>query len=92
MVCIRTFDHLQEIIKKISFSQDGKYLATASEDAFIDIYNTEKGWLSYRIKGVGSQNAIKWNPKSNILAFVGEVKEANEESVIHLYGMPNSSN
>lgn len=41
MVAIKSFTKLDGIVKKLSFSHDSKYLATASEDDFIDIYNTE---------------------------------------------------
>ena len=43
MVAIKTFTKLDGIVKKLSFSFDSKYLATASDDNFIYIFNTEQG-------------------------------------------------
>jgi len=41
MVCIKTFCKLEEEVKDLSFSYDGKFLATTSDDSFFDIYSID---------------------------------------------------
>ncbi|CAI5523758.1 unnamed protein product, partial [Closterium sp. Naga37s-1] len=37
MLCVRTFTRLEWPVRTVSFSHDGRYLASASEDLFVDI-------------------------------------------------------
>lgn len=60
---LKTFSLLDDEIKYLSFSSDGRFLASAGSGNDIDIYNTEKGWLSKRINAKGIINGVKWNPK-----------------------------
>lgn len=48
LACLRTFSRLDWPVRTISFSHDGKLLASASEDLMIDIGEVETG-LKVRI-------------------------------------------
>ena len=43
LACLRTLSRLDWPIRSVSFSYDGKLLASASEDLFIDIGHVETG-------------------------------------------------
>jgi hypothetical protein len=42
MITVHTFTSLEGHFKKISFSHDGKYIATASDEHFIEFYNVDE--------------------------------------------------
>jgi len=43
LACLRTFSRLEWPVRAISFSYDGKLLASASEDTIIDIGHVDSG-------------------------------------------------
>ena len=43
MICVRTYTKLEGQIRQLSFSFDGKYIATASEDELVDILAVDTG-------------------------------------------------
>ena len=70
LICERCYSNKNDCeYKKSSFSFDGKYLAVTSQDPYIELFNIEKGGLSYRIKtGSGMEN-VNWHPKKMVLAY-----------------------
>lgn len=46
MICVRTYTKLEGQIRQLSFSFDGKYIATASEDEMVDILAVDSGNFS----------------------------------------------
>ncbi|PNI52006.1 THOC3 isoform 9, partial [Pan troglodytes] len=47
LVCVRCFSRLDWPVRTLSFSHDGKMLASASEDHFIDIAEVETDRVSF---------------------------------------------
>ena len=43
MLCVRTFTKIEWPVQRISFNHDGKYIASTSEDLFIDIADVQIG-------------------------------------------------
>eukprot|EP00828_Plagiopyla_frontata_P014238 TRINITY_DN1874_c0_g1_i5.p1 TRINITY_DN1874_c0_g1~~TRINITY_DN1874_c0_g1_i5.p1 ORF type:complete len:263 (-),score=42.49 TRINITY_DN1874_c0_g1_i5:57-845(-) len=82
-----TFSQLEGQIKQLSYSYDGKYLATASEDQQIDICNVAKGEVSHTISCDVTMNTISWNPKFQMLAYAGEdrTKSSTDEGIVHFF-------
>ncbi|KAB1215005.1 THO complex subunit 3 [Morella rubra] len=49
MLCVRTFTKLEWPVRTISFNYTGDYIASASEDLFIDISNVQTGRTVHQI-------------------------------------------
>lgn len=88
MLCVCTFTKLEWPVRTISFNHDGKYIASASEDLFIDIAEVESGRSVYQIPCRAAMNSVEWNPKFNLLAFAGDDKNKYQadEGVFRVFG------
>ncbi|ONH99530.1 hypothetical protein PRUPE_6G035000 [Prunus persica] len=71
MLCVRTFTKLELPVRTISFNNTGEYLASASEDLFIEISNIQTGRTVHQIPCRAAMKSVEWNPKSNILESKG---------------------
>lgn len=88
MLCARTFTKLEWPVRTISFNYDGQYIASASEDLFIDISEVETGRSVYQIPCRAAMNSVEWNPKYNLLAFAADDKNKYQadEGVFRVFG------
>ncbi|KAL2633966.1 hypothetical protein R1flu_005445 [Riccia fluitans] len=88
MLCARTFTKLEWPVRTISFNYDGEYIASASEDLFIDISEVETGRSVYQIPCRAAMNSVEWNPKYNLLAFAADDKNKYQadEGVFRVFG------
>ncbi|CAB4270709.1 unnamed protein product [Prunus armeniaca] len=69
MISVCTFLRLP--VRTISFNNTGEYLASASEDLFIEISNFQTGRTVHQIPCRAAMNSVEWNPKSNLLESKG---------------------
>lgn len=76
LACVRVFSRLDWPVRTISFSHDGRLLASASEDLCIDIGDTETGEKVADIAVEAATFTVAWNPKQYLLAFACDDKEA----------------
>ncbi|KDO73999.1 hypothetical protein CISIN_1g0213191mg, partial [Citrus sinensis] len=92
MLCVRTFTKLEWPVRTISFSHTGDYIASASEDLFIDISNVHTGRTVHQIPCRAAMNSVEWNPKYNLLAYAGDDKNKYQadEGVFRIYGFENA--
>ncbi|URE16903.1 WD domain, G-beta repeat [Musa troglodytarum] len=74
ILCIRTFTKLEWPVRTISFNYTGEYIASASEDLFVDISNVQSGRSIHQIPCKAPMNSVEWNPKYNLLAYAGDDK------------------
>ncbi|CAN0922946.1 THO complex subunit 3 [Linum grandiflorum] len=87
MLCVRTFTKLEWPVRTISFNHTGEYIASASEDLFIDISNVQTGRSVHQIPCRAAMNSVEWNPKYNLLAYAGDDKKHQaDEGVFRIFG------
>ncbi|KAM1276453.1 hypothetical protein ACFX13_029667 [Malus domestica] len=86
MLCVKTFP-------KLDFNHTGEYLASASEDLFIDISNVQTGRTVHQIPCRAAMNNVEWNPKSNLLAYAGDDKNKyqTDEGVFRIFGFKSAT-
>ncbi|KAF6141356.1 hypothetical protein GIB67_008533 [Kingdonia uniflora] len=92
MLCVRTFTKLEWPVRTISFNHTGEYIASASEDKFIDISNVQTGRSIHQINCRAANNSVEWNPKYNLLAYAGDDKNKYQadEGVFHIFGFQSA--
>lgn len=92
MLCVRTFTKLEWPVRTISLSHAGEYIASASEDPFIDISNLQTGRSVHQIPCKAAMNSVEWNPKYNLLAYAGDDKNKyqTDEGVFRIFGFESS--
>ncbi|ORX42784.1 WD40 repeat-like protein [Hesseltinella vesiculosa] len=71
-VCVRTFSELSWPVRTLSFSYDGQFIASASEDHFIDISHVESGDSLHHIDCSAAMNTVAWHPRDYYLAYAGD--------------------
>jgi len=89
LVCIRTLSRLDWPIRTISYSYDGKMIASGSEDHFIDISHVDTGTKICEVPGDSPTYTVAWHPSKYLLAFACEDKErhSDREGTIKLFGV-----
>ncbi|KAL3503684.1 hypothetical protein ACH5RR_038133 [Cinchona calisaya] len=92
MLCLRTFTKLELPVRTISFNHTGEYIASASEDLFIDISNVQTGGTVHQIPCQAAMNSVEWNPKYNLLAYAGDDKNKYQadEGVFWIFGFESA--
>lgn len=74
----RIFSRLDWPVRTISFSHDGRLLASASEDLIIDIGDTETGEKIADISVDAATFTVAWHPKQYLLAYACDDKDNND--------------
>lgn len=87
LVCTRTLTRLEWPVRTLSFSHDGKLLASASEDAFIDIADVDTGEQVHAISSSVAMNSIAWHPTQHLLAYAGDDKE-RDLGMVRVFSLP----
>ncbi|XP_072969317.1 THO complex subunit 3 [Typha angustifolia] len=92
MLCIKTFTKLEWPVRTISFNCTGEYIASASEDPFIDIANVQTGRSVHQIPSKAAMNSVEWNPRYNLLAYAGDDKNKYQadEGVFRIFGFEST--
>ncbi|KAF9572104.1 hypothetical protein EC968_010357 [Mortierella alpina] len=90
-VCVRTFGQLDRLhmkklmdpsylpswpIRTLSFSFDGEFIVSASEDLAIDISLVETGESVHKIECFAAMNTVAWHPNKYLLAYAGDEQES----------------
>lgn len=76
LACLRVFSRLDWPVRTISFSHDGRLLASASEDLVIDIGDTETGEKVADIALDAATFTVAWHPKQYLLAYACDDKDS----------------
>lgn len=75
MVCIRSYYHMENPIRAISFSHDSKYMSMTGEDACVFVENVETGHSLGTVEVHGTVEESCWNPSAYLLAYPCEMTE-----------------
>jgi len=86
LVCVRSFDRLESAIRALSFSHDGQYLASVSEDLKIDVSDVETGEPVHTIETRNTINTVQWNPKHMLLAYAGDDAHGRYPGTVTVFG------
>ncbi|XP_067656853.1 THO complex subunit 3-like [Haliotis asinina] len=91
-VCVRTFYRLDWPVRTLSFSCDGKMLASASEDLVIDIAYVETAEKLAEIPCETPTFTVAWHPKRHLLAFACDDKHERDRDsgLVKVFGFPDS--
>lgn len=83
-ICVQTFSKLDWPVRTLSFSHDGQYIASASEETAIDISHVETGEHIYKILA-NAANKVCWHPYKYLLAYAGD--EASKKGDLSIFGI-----
>ena len=73
-------------VRTLSFSHDGKYIASASEDLVIDIAEVETSECAHQIQCRSAMNSVAWNPAYDLLAYAGDDRDRDSrEGVLRVF-------
>uniref|UniRef100_A0A6B2LC20 Anaphase-promoting complex subunit 4-like WD40 domain-containing protein n=1 Tax=Arcella intermedia TaxID=1963864 RepID=A0A6B2LC20_9EUKA len=88
LVCLRTFTNLNSMVRTISISHDGQFIASGSEDTYIDISHVETGEKIATLKCDAATNELAWHPKKLLLAFAGDEKDGHghDKGSVKIFG------
>lgn len=96
MACVRTINRLEWPTRTISFSHDGKLLASASEDLEIDIAHVETGNRVASIPTESPTFTVAFHPKKYLLAFACDDKaqqsydrQSRDAGTVKIFGFHN---
>ncbi|XP_037949030.1 THO complex subunit 3-like [Teleopsis dalmanni] len=91
--CQHVIERLEWPVRTISFSHDGKLIASGSEDLFIDIAYATTGEKVTKVPVDASTFTVAWNPKKYLLAYACDDKDNNdrrrEAGNLKVYGFEN---
>ncbi|XP_047135623.1 THO complex subunit 3 isoform X1 [Hydra vulgaris] len=92
LCCVHCFSRLDWPVRTLSFSYDGKMLASASEDLFIDIAMVETGEQICEVTCSTPTFTVAWHPSEYLLAFACDDKDKHERDAgtIKLFGLQNT--
>lgn len=90
MACLRTISSLEWPARTVSFSYDGRLIASASEDLIIDISSVETGEKIAEVSNLSPTFTVAFHPNRYLLAYACDDKEYNRDAgTIKLYGLSN---
>ncbi|KAL3865004.1 hypothetical protein ACJMK2_006640 [Sinanodonta woodiana] len=93
LVCVRTLSRLEWPVRTLSFSHDGKLLASASEDLVIDVANVETGEKIIEVPCEAPTFTVAWHPKRHLLAYACDDKPERDRDrdsgTVKVFGFPN---
>lgn len=92
MACLRTISRLEWPARTISFSHDGRLIASASEDLIIDISSVETGEKVAEVNNQTPTFTVAFHPNRYLLAFACDDKDRDynrDAGTIKLFGLPS---
>uniref|UniRef100_A0A2C9K355 Anaphase-promoting complex subunit 4-like WD40 domain-containing protein n=1 Tax=Biomphalaria glabrata TaxID=6526 RepID=A0A2C9K355_BIOGL len=78
-------------VRTLSFSNDGKMLASASEDLVIDIAEVETGEKLHQITCDSPTFTVAWHPKRHLLAYACDDRRDRDAGIVRVFGFPSDT-
>ncbi|MFP4092704.1 MAG: WD40 repeat domain-containing protein [Cyclobacteriaceae bacterium] len=83
--------YAEQEIERVGWSADGNYVAAASEDFLVTVYNAENGEVQHELKHTQGIDGLTWSNQGSLLV-TGEErvtnKDGNISGQIRVYDMP----
>ena len=79
LACVRTCARLEWPVRTLSFSYDGQYLASGSEDPLIDVASVATGEQAHAIPTSAPMNSVSWHPSSRYWPTSATTRTAKDE-------------
>ena len=93
--CLRSLSRFDRPVRVVRFSRGGAFLATGSEDHFIDVSDTSTGACVSKIITGTATNSLAWSPSDYLLAYVGDTQPTEHDrsarNAIRIWGVPAGS-
>jgi len=92
LVCVNTCARLEWPVRTLSFSHDSRYIASGSEDAYIDIADVSTGQQVHQIAPTNAMNSIAWHPSKLLLAYAADDKDrtGRDDGSFRIFGFPST--
>lgn len=81
-----------EEVERVGWSADGKYVAAASEDYLVTVYNAETGKVHKKLKHTRGIDGLIWSNKGNLLVSGEEIMELENgetHGYIRIFELPS---
>jgi THO complex subunit 3 len=85
---VRTCSRLQWPVRTLSFSHDGAFCASGSEDQHIEIFDVATGETAHALPTSAPMNSVAWHPSRLLLAYAGDDKDrtGRDEGSLRIFG------
>lgn len=84
--------YAKEEVERVGWSADGKYVAAASEDFLVTVYDAESGEVQHELKHTQGIDGLTWSHQGSLLV-TGEEKsksaDGKDQGLIRVYEMPS---
>lgn len=84
--------YAKEEVERVGWSADGKFVAAASEDFLVTVYDSETGEVQHELKHTQGIDGLTWSNEGSLLV-TGEEKskaaDGSEQGLIRVYDMPS---
>jgi THO complex subunit 3 len=92
--CLHTVTRLDKPVRAVRFSKGGDFIATGSEENFIDISDAQTGECAVRLLAGAATDSLAWSPTEYIIAYVGDAQPANIDkyarTAVKIWGVPST--
>lgn len=89
LACTQTISRLEWPVKTVSFSHDSRFLASGSEDSFIDVTDVLTGQQATYVDVNSPTITLDFHPKEYILAYALDEHDYREVGAIKVLGIPD---
>ncbi|ACO68477.1 predicted protein [Micromonas commoda] len=93
--CLYTVARSGKPVRVVRFSMGGDFIATGSEEHFIDIADSQTGACAAKLSTGAATNSLAWSPSEHILAYVGDAQpgkiDRHARTSIRIWGVPSGA-